>query len=80
MKKKSRNATKKEPRNLGVTVVAGALAFGFGVVAVDAFMNPDSMWIIGVAAGIVAAICLGVAVYGRKSLFKMLAELIFRTV
>ena len=76
MKKQTKVVSKQEPRNLGVTVVAGMLAVCLGMFAKYLLTGtPEQFWY-GVAIAVVAVLLLAVAIYGRKAIFKVLLELI----
>lgn len=77
MKISKNNSKKREPRNLGVTVVAGFLALLFGGLTLYISIASRDLWIYEFVFGFLAVISFGVAMYGRKSFFAIMAELFF---
>lgn len=66
---KHKGNKKKEPRNLGVTVLSGTLA----VVLMGIAFSDDSI-IYFLTFTLLAIIALAVAIYGRKNMLKKLVE------
>lgn len=67
--------TKHEPRNVGVTVVSGVMTLLFAAFSFYLLTNSQALY--GVIFSIISFITLAVALYGRKSLFTAMAELLF---
>lgn len=77
MHKQKRHLVKGEPRNLGVTVLTGALTLLFASLSAYILTSSQDLWVYGFVSGALGLMSLGVAVSGRKSLFAIMAELFF---
>lgn len=69
------NKPTRETRNLGVVIISSLLALILGSFAYTIIATSREQIVYGIMVALLAIMCLVVAIYGRKSIFKVFIEL-----